>query len=622
MGRISEDDVIRVREATDIVALVAETVPLKQKGRLYWGNCPFHQEKTPSFKVDPVTQLWHCFGCSLGGDAFGFVMRSEHMEFPDAVRRLAERARIEIREEEGGLPTGHRERLTAACGAAAEFFATTLTSSKDPGAAAARDYLSKRGFGSDVAKRWALGYAPGARATLAGHLGKAGFTRDELVAANLALVDDGARGPGGGGSPLKDRFFNRIMFPIIDINGRTIAFGGRVVGAGEPKYLNSSDTPIFHKSANMYGINVAKNDIVKTGTAVVVEGYTDVIALHEAGVRNAVATLGTALTARHLKLLGRFAKRIVYLFDGDEAGMRAADRAAEFLDSSATPEAGSARVDLAVAVIPDGKDPADYVGEHGLAGMATLIEGSQPLLRFVVDRRLEEHDLGTPEGRAAALTAAAGALSAVRGSILAQDYANYIAGRLMTDFETVMRSVNLSKPPPTTPPFSAAEDGDAPAPVKRTAPNDAQSRAEHELLRLLVVAPELRAEARDLLDMEDALADAVNTRLASAILAAGDAEGTALFTSVSASEPELKDYLSEWLVEDDDREARVSIFRETLGRLKEFALRRQILRLQAEMNSLDAVKDQERFDDIFRIVAALRRDLEAVRSGTATDTTV
>ncbi|HEX9094389.1 MAG TPA: DNA primase, partial [Coriobacteriia bacterium] len=408
MGRISDDDVIRVREATDIVALIAETVPLRQKGRLFWGNCPFHQEKTPSFKVDPATQLWHCFGCGLGGDVFGFVMRAEQMEFPDTVRALAERAHVEIREEAGGLPTGHRERLQAANAAAAEFFAGKLATSKEAGAAAARDYLAKRGFGSDVAKRWTLGYAPGARGHLASQLGKTGFTRDELVAANLALVDDAGRG-----GALKDRFFNRIMFPIVDINGRTIAFGGRVVGTGEPKYLNSSDTPVFHKSANLYAINVAKGDIVKTGTAVVVEGYTDVIALHEAGIRNAVATLGTALTARHLKLLGRFAKKIVYLFDGDEAGLRAADRAAEFLDSSSTPEAGSARMDLAVAVIPDGKDPADYVAEHGAQGMSAVIDSAQPLLRFVVDRRLEAHDLGTPEGRSQALTAAAGALVAV-----------------------------------------------------------------------------------------------------------------------------------------------------------------------------------------------------------------
>ena len=192
----------------------------------------------------------------------------------------------------------------------------------------------------------------------------------------------------------------------------------------------------------------------------VVEGYTDVIALHEAGIRNAVATLGTALTARHVKLLGRFAKRIVYLFDGDEAGMRAADRAAEFLDFTSTPEAGSARLDLLVAILADGKDPADYVSAHGADGMRAVIDGASPLLRFVIDRRLDAHDLTTPEGRARALASAAGVLASVRGSILAQDYANHVADRLMTDYATVQAAAKSARP---------AFDGRATAP--RTEPD-------------------------------------------------------------------------------------------------------------------------------------------------------
>lgn len=426
MGRISDEDIARVRDATDIVAFISETTPLRQKGRLFWGLCPFHGEKTASFKVDPATQLWHCFGCSLGGDAFGFVMRTQNLEFPEAVRLLADRARIEITEEGGaGVPMGRKERLVAASGAAAEYFHRQLASSKEPGAEKARAYLSGRGLGSDVAKRWSLGYAPHARGALTAWLATQGFTRDEAIEANLILAGD--RGE------TKDRFFDRVMFPISDLQGRVIAFGGRVIGQGQPKYLNSSDTPIFHKSANMYAIDVAKSNIVASGTAVVVEGYTDVIALHEAGIRTAVATLGTALTARHVKLLGRFAKRVVYLFDGDEAGMRAADRAAEFLDSTSTPEAGASRLDLLVAVIPDAMDPADFVTARGTEAMQAVIDGAEPLLKFVIDRRLEAFDLTAPEGRSRALDAAAAVIASIRGSILAQDYANYVAGRLQTD---------------------------------------------------------------------------------------------------------------------------------------------------------------------------------------------
>jgi len=256
-----------------------------------------------------------------------------------------------------------------------------------PRAAQARDYLAGRGFGSDVAKRWSLGYAPHGRDSLVRHLLDAGFTRDELGDAGLALAD---------GASLKDRFFSRIIFPINDLHGRTIAFGGRVVGAGEPKYLNSPETPVFHKSATLYGLDRARNEIVSSGTAVVVEGYTDVIALHEAGIRMAVATLGTALTSQHVKLLGRFGTRVVYLFDGDEAGQRAALRASEFLDWGITAEAGSSRLELEVAIIPGGKDPAEFVTTGGAEAMAGVIKSAQPLLRFTIDRRLEEHDLSTP----------------------------------------------------------------------------------------------------------------------------------------------------------------------------------------------------------------------------------
>ena len=325
MARISDEDIRRVREAIDLVSLVSERVVLKQKGRLFWGCCPFHNEKSPSFKIDPDSQLWHCFGCGKGGDVFGYVMESEHLEFPEAVRALADRAHIDIKEVGGrGVPRSQRERMMLACKEAEDFYHLQLMRSRDAGPASARAYLHGRGFGSGPSKGWHLGYAPG-RGSLVAHLQKQGYTRDELVGANLAYVSKK-------NGRLVDRFYERVMFPIHDLQGRTIAFGGRVIGKGEPKYLNTSDTPIFSKSHNMFGIDRAKNAIVTAHQAIVVEGYTDVIALHEAGITNAVATLGTALTAQHVKLLSRFANTIVYLFDGDAAGQKAADRASEFID--------------------------------------------------------------------------------------------------------------------------------------------------------------------------------------------------------------------------------------------------------------------------------------------------
>ena len=601
MGRFREDDVERVREATDLVALVSESVALKKKGRLFWANCPFHGEKTPSFKIDPTTQLWHCFGCGRGGDAFGFVMESEHLEFPDAVRRLAERARIELQEEgSGGLPPGRKERLVAACGAAAEHFHRELTTSRGTGAVKAREYLTRRGFGSDVAKRWRLGYAPGGRDTLVRALLAAGFTREELVEANLALAD---------GASLKDRFFDRIMFPIADVSGRVIAFGGRVVGDGHPKYLNSNETPIFYKSSTLYGLDRARNEIVRSGAAVVVEGYTDVIALHEAGIGWAVATLGTALTERHLKLLGRFGRRIVYLFDGDEAGKRAALRAAEFVDWSATPEAGSARVDLQVALIPGGMDPADYVEAEGAEALTALIAAARPLLEFVIDTRLEGHDLATPEGRSAALAEAARALTPVRDSLLGKDYMNYLADRLQTDFATVQRAV------PRPDARAARASGGQSTEQRPDAPRrlSSEEKVERELVRLATVAPLVRSRARDLLS-EGVVGGQTERRLLELVLGAGSAVGDELYALVAREDRVLAEILAPWLVDVPDVEQVEYAFREVVARVKDFAIARLILSKKAELRQHDPRRDPDEYDRLFGEIAELQRAQQELRT--------
>jgi DNA primase len=608
MGRITEEDVAKVRDATDLVALINETTPLRQKGRLFWGLCPFHGEKTASFKVDPATQLWHCFGCALGGDAFGFVMKTQNMDFPDVVRMLAERAHIELVEEAGsGMPQGRKERLIAASDAAAEYFHRALTSGKDVGAQKARAYLSGRSFGSDVAKRWRLGFAPGARGAASKALAAEGFARDELVDANLALI--------GEGGEVKDRFFNRLMFPISDLQGRVIAFGGRVIGEGQPKYLNSADTPIFHKSANMYAIDRAKSAIVSTGTALVVEGYTDVIALHEAGITNAVATLGTALTAQHLKLLGRFAKRIVYLFDGDEAGMRAADRAAEFLDSSSTPEAGSSRLDLLVTVLPDGMDPADFVGKRGVEEMRTAIAAAQPLLRFVIDRRIDAHDLTTPEGRSRALADAASVLASVRGSLLAQDYAAHVADRLRTDYATVDAAARAARP--AFDGRGARDAGEAATPsrpAKLRSAEPGQAGAETELARILAVAPHLRGQVRDLLDIDGAFSDAGTEALIRHIVDAGAASGAALFDEVARQDPGSAEKLSAFLVDSLETADAEDRFAETLERLTEFALKRELAQVQVQMRQKQNAGDTVADDELFRKAADVQRRLAHLRA--------
>ena len=263
-GTISEEDIQKVREASDIVAIVGERAPLRQRGRDFWCCCPFHNEKTPSMKVDPTLQLWHCFGCGEGGDVFGFVMKADDLSFPEAVRKLAERAHIDIESVRGraGASSSYKARLKEACKATADFYHLQLMRSPAPDAAAARAYLAGRGMGGEVPRRWNLGFAPGGGA-LVRHLRALGFKPKEMVDANVAVERSGK---------LRDRFYNRVIFPIRDVQGEAIAFGGRVVRKGEPKYLNSQETPLFHKSQVLFGLDAAKAAMASTGVAVVVEG--------------------------------------------------------------------------------------------------------------------------------------------------------------------------------------------------------------------------------------------------------------------------------------------------------------------------------------------------------------
>ena len=437
---ISDEDINKVREATDIVALFSERVPLRQRGREYWCCCPFHNEKTPSCKIDPSTQLWHCFGCGEGGDAFGFIMKADDLSFPDAIRYLADRAHVDIHETGGSrVPQSRKARLRKVCEETDAFYHAQLMRGKSQDAAAARAYLAGRNFGGDVPKKWHLGFAPG-RQALVRHLSSLGYKPDEMIEANVAVQRDGGR--------VNDRFYNRVMFPINDPQGECIAFGGRVIGDGEPKYLNSQETPLFHKSNVLYGLDKAKKAMASTGIAIIVEGYTDVIALHESGIENAVATLGTALTIQHVRLISKHAsKRIVYLFDGDAAGQRAADRALGFINEDMTPEAGKARVELCAVTLPDDLDPADFVAQRGAEELRSLVDGAKPLVLYGIDRRLAKHDLTSAEGRTRALSDALSVLAPIKTSLLAKDYAVQLASRLQMREADVLDALSRTQAP-------------------------------------------------------------------------------------------------------------------------------------------------------------------------------
>lgn len=486
---ISDEDIQKVREASDLVVIVGERAPLRQRGRDFWCCCPFHQEKTPSCKVDPSAQIWHCFGCGEGGDVFSFVMKSEGITFPEAVRQLAERAHIELANDgRDRASASRRGRLKEVCAETERFYHVQLMRNPADEAARARSYLAARKMGGEVPKRWDLGFAPGSQ-QLVRHLRGKGFSPKDMIEANVAVEGRDGRG-------VRDRFFNRVMFPIHDAQGDCIAFGGRVIGTGEPKYLNSQETPLFHKSRVLYGLDKAKAALASTGVAVIVEGYTDVIALHESGIENVVATLGTALTLSHIRALSRHARRrIVYLFDGDAAGKRAADRALAFIDESMTPEAGRNRVDLAAVTLPDDLDPADFVAERGADALRALIEGAQPLLAYGIERRLSRWDLSSAEERMRATDDALSVLAPIKDSLLAKDYAVQIAGRVRAREADVLERLAHLKAPQRF--AQASDDGRPASPAGASAApsaslSEAESnrrRVEREFLSICAINP-------------------------------------------------------------------------------------------------------------------------------------
>ena len=484
---ITDEDKERVRQATDFHALVAETVVLRQRGQDFWGCCPFHHEKNPSFHINPSTGLWNCFGCHKGGDVFDYVMARENLEFADAIRYLADRAGIELSEERGlGRRGPRRNRLLEALAAAEEFYSTMLLRGKGEGNDAGRKYLAGRGFGSAVCRRWKLGYAPG-RGSLVATLRAKGFTPQEMLAADLA-VDRSGR--------LADRFYDRAMFPIHDEQGRCIGFGGRVLTDAKPKYLNTKETAVFHKSKHLFGFDHAKETITARGTAIVVEGYTDVIALHEAGYTNAVAALGTALSLDHVKLLERFgAKVIICMFDGDAAGQKAAELSVQHMDKT--------KAEMRCVVLPDNLDPAEFLGERGAEALTPILRAARPLMEFVFEKKLAGFDLSVPGQRVAALDELAGVLVPLKGSVLLDSYATQLAMRLGFEVESVKRAINAKQAPrederaqnPWQTYEEVPEQQQPQQPVRPAVSlsNDdrMQVAAERELLALMASAPDL-----------------------------------------------------------------------------------------------------------------------------------
>jgi DNA primase len=473
-GRIRQEDIQAVRERTDIVKIITGHLQLKKAGsdRLV-GLCPFHAEKTPSLSVSPSKQLYYCFGCGEAGDAFRFVEKTETLSFAEAVERLAAEAGVTLRYEgQTGADrraVGRRQALHRAVGEAARLYQRTLIEGKE--GSEARSYLSSRGISRESVDGFGIGYAPGYPDFLLRRLSKS-FSPELLVEAGLVAKDSSGA--------LRDRFRGRVMFPIHDLSGNAVGFGGRLLeGPRAPqnaaKYVNSPETAVYHKGTLLYNLNRAKAEVTRAGRAFLVEGYTDVIALHQAGIPTAVATCGTALGEDHIRVLSRFAERAVLAFDSDEAGARAAERAYQFHERYP--------VDLSVLVLPKGQDPADFVGSSGGEAFEELADRAVPLVEYTIDRSLVGRDLTGLEERARAIRAGLALVAGLDDPVRRQEYARLLAGKVGEPELSVM--LELEQMQSALSPRSLQSDAGH---RSRVPPHQ---RVEREALKLLIQAPGL-----------------------------------------------------------------------------------------------------------------------------------
>ncbi len=492
---IVDEDITRVRETADLVAIAGDHVALKRVGQRWMGLCPFHQEKTPSFSINPSLGLYYCFGCQKSGDAITFVREVEHLDFVDAVERLAQRAGITLRYDDrrSTQDRSRKTRLHEAVGAAIDFYHRRLIDAPDSGAA--RKYLRGRGFERDAVIQFQLGWSPDDWDALSRHLQAQHFSRDDLVDAGLAFVNRANR--------LQDQFRGRLMFPISDARGEPVGFGGRALGDEQPKYKNSPETPIYQKSRLLYGLNWAKSEIVARGEVIICEGYTDVMGLVLAGAPQAVATCGTALADEHFQVLKNLARRVVLAYDADAAGQGAAERWYRWEREY--------EIQLRVADLPAGQDPGDLF-QHDPARLLTALEHAAPFLQFRLDRAIAGADLTTNEGRARAAGNAAAIIAEHPNELVRDQYVMQLAGALDIDADRLRDAVRQPARPdrrhrePTPPP-----DEHPPAPPR---PRPDVDRRELDLLRWAIHEPELVADWLDESLLQDPLTRAAYHRLA------------------------------------------------------------------------------------------------------------
>lgn len=521
---ILDEDVVRVREATDLVALVGERLALKRVGRRFVGLCPFHTEKSPSFSVNPDLGLFYCFGCHESGDAITFVRKLDGLDFVEAVERLAGRAGVTLRYDSANASKDRqrKDRLAAAIAAAIDFYHRLLLESPEGGRA--RGYLRSRGFEGDAARRFVLGWAPEGFDALTRHLYDRKFSRDDVVGAGLAFVNRAQKA--------QDFFRARLMFPIYDRAGGPVGFGGRTLTGDGPKYKNTADTPLYHKSRLLYGLHWAKAEVGARDEVVICEGYTDVMGFALAGVPNSVATCGTALTDEHVQILKAFTHHIVLAYDADSAGQNAADRWYQWEQRY--------EIEVKVAALPVGRDPGDLWREDPDA-LVKAVEGAQRFMQFKVDRVLAAADLATPEGRARAAESLVPVLREHPNELVREQYIQTAAGTLGIDHAWFKQAI-ARRP-------AAAHRRDDPGPSEPTRPRVRTvtvDRREEDALRWAIHEPALVADWLDVSLFGDPVAREAFELLSGAeefrdALDAAEGPVRALLERLAVEEPEADD---------------------------------------------------------------------------------
>ena len=579
-GRIKDEDVTYIRDHSPIDDVVADYVQLKNAGGgQKKGLCPFHDEKSPSFHVTPSKGYFHCFGCQVGGDVIAFIMKLEHLTFTETVERLADRIGYTLRYEAGSVNAGpsiNRSRLVAANTAASNFYQEQL---QLPAAQHGRDFLTKRGFDRDAAKNFNVGYAPDEWDGLYKELKGKGFTDEEL---NLAgLVKEGSKG-------MIDRYRNRLIWPVKDISGDVVGFGARKLASDEvdtgPKYLNSPETPVYKKNAILYGLDMAKKEIAKSRQVVIVEGYTDVMAAHLAGVTTAVATCGTAFGDEHIRIIRRllmdadaFRGEVIFTFDGDAAGQKAALRAFE--------DDQKFVAQTFVAVEPNGMDPCELRQAHGDDAVRNLVARRVPLFEFAIKSVIANYDITSAEGRVNALNQVAPLIGRIRDASLRPEYVRLLAGWLGMEVDIVSTAVKRSGKP-----SDIQSD-------KRVNLTDPVLVLEREVLKVKLQLPTM---AHSWVDLEPA---AFSFPLYAALrtLIDNQKEFSTQDLLEKCESDELKSLITELTVEPIRTDGEVSdrYITSIFARLREVALSRSIAEIKSTLQRLNPVENDAQYQEIF-----------------------